>query len=48
MPRGAIALVVVPLSLAAGAPAAHAQVKQIFASGQWSAYGGTTIGNKQV
>ncbi len=48
MPRVAIALIVVPLLLAAGAAVAHARVKQIFASGQWSAYGGTTVGNTQV
>ena len=48
MPRGAIVLIVAPLLLAAGAPRAHAQVKQIFASGQWSAYGGATVGNRRV
>jgi hypothetical protein len=46
--RGATALLVALSLLSMAAPQANAQVKQIFASGQWSAYGGTAPDNQRV
>lgn len=46
LPRGAAPLAVALLLVAM--PVAPAQVKQFFASGSWSAYGGTAPGNRSI
>jgi hypothetical protein len=48
MPRVAATVIATSLLLAAAAPPARAQVKQILASGQWSAYGGPATGDRHV